>query len=91
MRTRGYSLRTEKTYVYWIRFFIRYQKRKHPKEMEAAEVVQFPGFLANDRHVSVNTQKLALNALAFFITRIWNCLWAIRAFNMPTNPPNCLW
>jgi integrase len=65
MRTRGYSLRTEKTYVYWIRFFIRYQKRRHPKEMEAAEVVQFPGFLANDRHVSVNTQKLALNALAF--------------------------
>ncbi|WP_369855291.1 phage integrase N-terminal SAM-like domain-containing protein [Candidatus Thalassolituus haligoni] len=65
MRTRGYSLRTEKTYVYWIRFFIRYQKRRHPKEMGAAEVVQFLGFLANDRHVSVNTQKLALNALAF--------------------------
>ncbi|WP_368501387.1 phage integrase N-terminal SAM-like domain-containing protein [Oceanobacter sp. 5_MG-2023] len=33
MRTRGYSLRTEKTCVYWIRFFIRYQKRRHPKEM----------------------------------------------------------
>jgi integron integrase len=65
MRTRGYSLRTEKTCVYWIRFFIRYQKRRHPKEMGAAEVVQFLGFLANDRHVSVNTQKLALNALAF--------------------------
>ena len=64
MRTCGYSLRTEKAYVYWIRFFIRYQKRRHPKEMGAAEVVQFLGFLANDRHVSVNTQKLALNALA---------------------------
>ncbi|WP_370693667.1 hypothetical protein [Oceanobacter sp. 3_MG-2023] len=33
MRTRGYSLRIEKTCVYWIRFFIRYQKRRHPKEM----------------------------------------------------------
>jgi len=33
--------------------------------MGAAEVVQFLGFLTNDRHVSVNTQKLALNALAF--------------------------
>ena len=65
MRTRGYSIRTEKTYVYWIRFFIRYQKLQHPKDMGAAEVVQFLGFLANDRHVSVNTQKLALNALAF--------------------------
>ena len=64
MRTRGYSIRTEKAYVYWIRFFIRYQKLKHPKDMGAAEVVQFLGFLTNDRHVSVNTQKLALNALA---------------------------
>ena len=65
MRTRGYSIRTEKAYVYWIRFFIRYQKLKHPKDMGAAEVIQFLGFLTNDRHVSVNTQKLALNALAF--------------------------
>jgi len=33
MRLRGYSIRTEKTYLYWIRFFIRFHNMRHPAEM----------------------------------------------------------
>lgn len=65
MRVRGYSIRTEKSYLYWIRFFIRYSGKRHPAEMGAAEVKAFLSFLAVDRHVAVNTQKSALNALVF--------------------------
>lgn len=65
MRMRGYSLQTEKTYLHWIRCFIRFQHRRHPAQMGHVEVIQFLDFLATDRGVSVNTQKIALNALAF--------------------------
>lgn len=41
MRLRGYSLRTEKSYLYWIRQFIRFYKMKHPIDMGANEVRDF--------------------------------------------------
>ncbi|WP_422822058.1 phage integrase N-terminal SAM-like domain-containing protein [Vreelandella nigrificans] len=44
IRVRGMSIRTEKTYIYWIRFFIRYNNCRHPCEMGAAEVVRFLGY-----------------------------------------------
>lgn len=69
MRLAGYSLKTEKTYVYWIKFYIRYHGLKHPRELSEAEVTQFLSFLANKRHVSVNTQKTALNAIAYLYNR----------------------
>ena len=65
LRLRGYSLRTEKAYLYWIRFFIRFSGKRHPSEMGANEVRDFLSYLANQRHVAINTQKVALNALAF--------------------------
>jgi len=65
IRLRHYSIRTEKTYLYWIRYFIVFHQKRHPNEMGANEVTQFLSFLSNSRNVAVNTQKVALNALAF--------------------------
>lgn len=56
VRVRGMSIRTEKTYIYWIRFFIRYNNCRHPSEMGATEVVRFLGYLATERNVAVNAQ-----------------------------------
>lgn len=58
IRVRGMSIRTEKTYIYWIRFFIRYNNCRHPSEMGATEVVRFLGYLATERNVAVNTQRI---------------------------------
>ncbi len=69
MRTRGYSLRTEKTYLHWVRRFIRFHQYQHPKHMDSISVTVFLDHLANDRGVSINTQKLALNALAFLYNK----------------------
>lgn len=65
MRARHMAYRTEKTYCTWILDFIRYHKRKHPEQMGADEVNAWLSHLANNRHVAINTQKTALNAVVF--------------------------
>lgn len=65
MRLNGYSLRTEKTYIQWIKRFIRYHCLRHPEQMGPPEVISFLEHLASDQHVSSNTQRTALNALVF--------------------------
>ncbi len=64
IREKRLAYTTEKTYIYWIRFFINFHK-KSAEAMGAAEVEQFLHFLAIERRVTVNTQKTALNALVF--------------------------
>src|SRR5690606_9868421 len=65
MRLRGYSLKTEKSYLSWIKRFILFSGKRHPSELGADEVRDFLTHLAVNRHVAINTQKIALNALVF--------------------------
>jgi integron integrase len=70
MRVHHYSIRTEKSYWYWIRYFIRFHQLRHPLEMGAAEVNAFLSWLAVERKVAAATQNLALNALVFLYTKV---------------------
>ena len=70
MRSHHYSIRTEKSYWYWIRYFIRFHKLRHPLEMGATEVNAFLTWLAVERKVAAATQNLALNALAFLYAKV---------------------
>jgi len=65
LRTRHYSLRTEHAYVGWVRRFILFHGKRHPKEMGADEVVAFLTWLATTREVAAPTQNQALSALLF--------------------------
>ena len=65
IRSRHYSRRTEKTYWFWIRYFIFHNHKRHPAEMGAAEVTAFLNWLATDRNVAAATQNQALAALLF--------------------------
>jgi integron integrase len=65
-----YSLRTEKVYVYWVRYFIRFHGRRHPAEMGGPEVEAFLSWLVSVRHVSGSTHKQALCALLFFYGKV---------------------
>lgn len=65
-----YSIRTEDTYVKWVRDFIRFHDRRHPATMGGAEVEQFLSDLANTRHVAASTHKQALSALLFFYGKV---------------------
>ncbi len=69
MRQKGYALKTEKTYLHWIKRFILFHKKRHPQAMGSEDVRQFLYSLANDKHVAISTQKIALNALAFLYNK----------------------
>ncbi len=65
IRDKHYSPRTEKVYVYWVRWYIRFHGLRHPAEMGASEIKSFLSYLVNERSVSVSTHKQALCALLF--------------------------
>lgn len=65
IRTLHYSLRTEQTYVAWIRRFILFRGKPHPLDMGEPEVETFLPSLVVEREVSASTQKQALAAILF--------------------------
>ena len=70
IRVRNYSIRTEDTYVFWAKRYIRFHDLTHPSELGDAAVVQFLTHLAVERDVSANTQNLALSALVFLYKNV---------------------
>lgn len=65
MRYHHYAIRTEQTYIKWIRDYIRFNDTRHPKEMGKPEIERFLSHLAVNRNVAVSTQNQALNAILF--------------------------
>ncbi|RLJ03650.1 MAG: hypothetical protein DRP14_04805 [Candidatus Aenigmatarchaeota archaeon] len=65
MRLRHYAFRTELTYSSWIKRFILFHDKRHPKDMGELEVEAFLTWLAVDKKVSKSTQNQAFNALIF--------------------------
>src|SRR5262245_55415663 len=64
-RLRHLSVRTESSYVGWIRRFILFHGKRHPQDMGAPEVLAFLTHLAAERRVDAKTQNQALSALLF--------------------------
>jgi len=69
MTVRRYSKRTIKAYLYWIKYYIIFHKKRHPVEMGGQEVELFLTYLAVDQKVAAATQAIALNALAFLYNK----------------------
>ena len=70
LRYLHYSLRTEQTYVYWGRWYIRFHALRHPREMGQPEVEAFLTMLANERRVAPSTHRQALSALLFLYKEV---------------------
>ena len=70
MRTRHFSLRTEQAYLQWIRRYVTFHGRRHPRELGAPEVEVFLSHLAVDRKVSASTQNQAMQALLFLYRQV---------------------
>ena len=64
-RMRHLSFSTERAYVSWIRRFILFHNKKHPKEMAEKEIRQFISDLAVNARISASTQTVALSAILF--------------------------
>lgn len=65
LRVRHYSIRTEQAYLGWIRRFILFHDKRHPRDLGRREVERFLTWLATERNVASGTQNQALAALLF--------------------------
>jgi len=88
IRTKRYSLQTEKSYLYWVKFFIIFNDKRHPKEMGAAEINHFLTHLAVNRGVSAATQNQALCALVFMYKHIFEQQFDGLIFSYAKRPKN---
>lgn len=70
LHLKHYSIRTENSYVDWIRRFILFHGKRHPNEMGAPEVEAFLTHLAVKENVAASTQNQALSALLFLYREV---------------------
>ncbi|MGP1680691.1 MAG: integron integrase [Burkholderiales bacterium] len=70
LRVKHYSMRTEDAYLQWIRRFIFFHGKRHPREMGGAQVEAFLSHLATDARVAASTQNQALSALLFLYREV---------------------
>lgn len=70
LRELRYSPRTEQAYVYWIRRYIVFNGRRHPRDLAEADVRRFLSALAVEDRVSASTQNQALSAITFLYDRV---------------------
>ena len=70
IRVRHYSIRTEEVYVHWVKRYIYFHNKCHPKDLNAAHVAAFLSHLAVERKVAASTQNQALCALVFLYRHV---------------------
>jgi integron integrase len=91
IRLRNLSRFTEKHYLNWIRQFIAFHGKKHPRNMGQKEIEDFLSYLSIERDVSPNTQSQAMNALVFLfrdvlekdLGKFTNIKWSKRKQRIP--------
>lgn len=65
IRIKQYSYRTEQTYIQWVREYILFHNKRHPREMGVTEINQFITHLVVERKASASTQNQAISAILF--------------------------
>ena len=65
IRHKHYSHRTEKSYLQWIKRYVTFHHKRHPREMGKVEVEAFLTYLAVEGKVAASTQNQAFNAILF--------------------------
>ena len=70
IRMKHYSIRTEETYISWIKRYIFFHNKRHPSEMSENEISEFLTYLAVKKNVAASTQNQAFNALLFLYKKV---------------------
>jgi integron integrase len=70
VRTKGYSPRTGEAYATWVKRFIFFHGKRHPRDLGKAEIEAFLTDLAVNQHVAPSTQNQALSALLFLYKEV---------------------
>jgi integron integrase len=72
IRLKRYSLRTEQSYLDWIKRFILFHGKRHPNEMGIAEIEAFLSHLVTKGNVAASTQNQAKSAILFLYRQVLN-------------------
>ena len=70
IRLKHYSIRTEQSYVQWIKRVIIFHNKRHTRDMGEKEITEFLTHLAVREHVSSSTQNQALCAILFLYREV---------------------
>lgn len=70
IRVRHLARNTERAYVHWVKRFVLFHERRHPRDMAEPEVMAFLTSLAVRDHVAASTQNQALAALLFLYEHV---------------------
>ena len=70
IRRKHYSFRTEETYINWMKRYIFFHDKKHPKDMGVPEIEAFLTHLAVREKVAASTQNQAFNAILFLYREV---------------------
>lgn len=91
LRTKHYSFRTEESYINWIKRFILFHNKKHPKDMGEKDINSFLTHLAVKERLSASTQNQALCAIVFLYKHVLkkepgdfgDVIWSKKAKKIP--------
>ena len=70
IRLKHYSIRTEETYLNWIRRYILFHNKRYPRQMGSHEIEEFLTHLAVNERVAASTQNQAFSALLFLYRQV---------------------
>ncbi|MEP0760814.1 phage integrase N-terminal SAM-like domain-containing protein [Coleofasciculus sp. FACHB-T130] len=70
IRLKHYSYQAEKTYIYWIRRYILFHNKRHPKDMGSKEIEEFLTHLAVNKNVAASTPNQAFHAVLFLYKKV---------------------
>jgi integron integrase len=70
IRLKHYSYRTEQTYIQWIRRYILFHNKRHPKDMGVPEIEAFLTYVAKQENVAASTQNQAFSSLLFLYRHV---------------------
>lgn len=70
IRVKQYSIRTEQSYLHWMKEFILFHNKRHPAEMGVPEVEAYLTYLAVERTVAPSTQNVAMQAILFLYREV---------------------
>jgi integron integrase len=88
MRFHHYSERTEEAYWQWIRRYIFFHAKRHPRELGTQEVSDFLSHLSAAQDAAKATQQQALNALVFLYAEVLlQPLGVLPEFRYARRPP----
>ena len=90
IRLKHYFYRIEDTYIQWIRRYILFHDKGHPKEMGVPEIEAFLTYLTVEGKVAASTQNQALSAILFLYQQVLNQKLDGRVNALPAKRPEYL-